>query len=79
MWHKMAGYPRVGARVKVTGFWGKKGINVVGKVQPSRKNPREAAFRTRSGAVMATLITDQGKRVSIPWSTGVVEFWYWRE
>ena len=67
-------YPRVGQRVHVTGYWRGRAIDVVGVVMPSRRDPSSPAFRTRTGAVLAVIRHRDGKKVTIPWSTGVVQF-----
>ena len=67
-------YPNVGDYIRVTGIWKGKPFDWEGTVLPSRKNPETPAYRVRSGAVLATIELDDGRKKTVPWSASITKF-----
>lgn len=64
----------VGDRVRVTGFWSGKRIDVTGVVLASPRNPHRPQYQTDKGHWRAMIHTDSGVDFEIPWSTKIMTF-----
>lgn len=66
--------PGVGDRVRVTGVWSNKRINVTGIVMPSPRNKYRPQYQTEKGHWRAKIRTDSGVEFEIPWTTKIMTF-----
>lgn len=66
--------PVVGDRVRVTGDWSGKHLDITGVVMPSPRNKYRAQYQTEKGHWRATIHTDSGIDIEVPWSEKIMKF-----
>lgn len=66
--------PTIGDRVRVTGVWSGKRIDVTGVVLPSPRNPRSPVYQTDDGHHRAMIRIDSGVDFEVPWSQKIMAF-----
>ncbi len=66
--------PAVGDRVRVTGVWSGKRLDITGVVLPSPRNKYRPQYQTEKGHWRAMIRTDSGVDFEIPWTTKIMTF-----
>lgn len=66
--------PSVGDRVRVTGDWSGKRINVTGVVLASPEHRYRPQYKTSDGHWRAKIHTDSGVDFEVPWSAKILKF-----
>ncbi len=66
--------PTVGDRVRVTGVWSGKRLNITGVVIPSPLNKYRPSYQTEKGHWRARIHTDSGVDFEVPWSAKIMNF-----
>lgn len=67
-------HPRVGNRVRATGVWNGKRLDITGTVLASPRNPNQPHYPTERGHWRARIQADSGVAIEIPWSTKIMTF-----
>lgn len=66
--------PVVGDRVRVTGVWSGKRLDITGTVLASPRNKYRPQYQTEKGHWRAMIRTDSGVDFEIPWSQKIMTF-----
>lgn len=66
--------PGVGERVRVTGVWSGKRLDITGTVLASPRNKYRPQYQTAKGHWRAKIHTDSGVDFEIPWTTKIMTF-----
>ena len=66
--------PTVGDRVRVTGFWSGKRLDITGTILASPRNQNRPSYQTDKGHWRATIHTDSGIDFEVPWSAKIMKF-----
>ncbi len=66
--------PLVGGRVRVTGVWSGKRLDITGVVLPSPRNKNRPSYQTEKGHWRAKIHTDSGVDCEVPWSAKIMTF-----